>query len=174
MSSCSKKEKKKVIFSSRRPNDVVTIPSRPSQLPPNRRKYGGSFVINTFRKVPAKYTGKNTMFSRYNASFYLLEYKKDALDTCYQVHTNNEYLQRFEFSSDRKFPNRNFVIANFVHGIFRFLNFHKNHNEVTYLKYFNIVRRHMNEQFNALTHRRANIDPSAAINNNNNQTCTFF
>src|SRR5436190_19531175 len=156
----SNRPHKTVSFSPRRSNNVVTIPSRPSKPSHNRRKYGGSFEVKTFRKMPPKFTGKNTMFCRYYASFFLLEFKSKKLDNrSYNIHTNNEYLQKFTFSSDRKFPNRNFVISNFVHGIFRFLNFHRKYDEVAYLKYFRIVRRHMHEQYNALVaHARKNTN----------------
>src|SRR5688572_12968519 len=161
--------KKKVTFSSRRPNDVVSIPPRSSQLPPTSRKYGGSFNVKTFRKTPSKCTGKNTMFCRFNASFFLLEYKEENDKQRYNVHTNDEYLQKFTFSSDRKLPNRNFVISSFVHGIFRFLNIHRKYDEVAYLKHFKIVLRHMHEQYNAIVNRT-----NRQTVNNNNQTRTFF
>src|SRR3954452_3560374 len=166
------RSQKNVSFSSRRPHNVVTIPSRPSRPSSNQRKYGGSFKVKIFRKMPPKFTGKNTMFCRHNASFFLLEYgKKELINRDYYVHTNNEYLQKFTFSSDRKFPNRNFMFSNFVHGIFRFLNFHHTYNAATYLKYFKIVRRHMHEQYNALV-KRTNKNLLASANNN--QTRTYF
>jgi hypothetical protein len=133
-----------------------------------RQKYTTrTFEISTFTQQPPKYAGKNTLFGRFRASFFLLNffYPKSL-----RIVTNNTKFKDFTIFTDRNLPNRNFIFSHFINGVFRFLNFHKRFSAITCKKYFNIVRRHLHEQFAAIVRRMSNIAKCP----NNNQTRTFF
>jgi hypothetical protein len=102
-----------------------------------QKKYQHTFEVTTFTRQPPKFAGKNTIFSRYKTSFFLLDfnYKKH-----FRIVSNNKKLKDFSFYSDRTHPSLNFIISNFINGVFRFLNFHNNISEIERQKYFNIVR----------------------------------
>jgi hypothetical protein len=152
-------------------NNYSSSPSSLSNSPishnDKRKKFIRTFEVNTFIQQPPKFAGKNTLFSRHQASFFLLHFH---CTKNFCVVTNNRKFKDVSFYTDRNHPTSNFVISNFINGVFRFLNFHKKFSETERLKYFSIVRRHMIEQFHAICHR---LDNAEKIKNNN-QTRTFF
>jgi len=123
--------------------------------------------VRRFLQQPSKFAGKNTLFGRHNASFFLLNYN---VTKKLKVVTNNENFKKFTFNPDRRNPNRNYIITNFINGVFRFFNFHKKYSSELRSKYFKIVRRHLLEQYEAV---RCRLD-SPTTCSNNNQTRTYF
>ena len=132
-----------------------------------RYTYRHNFDVRHFTHQPSTFAGKNTIFSTYRASFFLLNlhYSKHL-----RIVTNNTRLREIFFSSDRRNPNRNYVFGKFINGVFRFLNFHRKMSSDVYRKYFKIVLRHLHEQFKALSFRLRNTEKLK----NNNQTQTYF
>lgn len=129
-----------------------------------RTRHDKSFTVDYCPYAPEKFTGKNTLFGRFRANYFLLSTRYEKL--C--VTTNHRKLSGFTFNSDRKNPTRNFIFNNFISGIFRFLNFHNRFSPESRAKYFKIVRRHMEIQYRAM-YKRAQY-----TGKNNNQTKTFF
>src|SRR5215813_9233794 len=132
-----------------------------------RRTYRHNFDVRYFTRQPSKFAGKNTIFSSYRASFFLLNFH---YIKSLHVVSNNTNLCNFYFSSNRRHPNRNYIFAKFINGIFRFLNFHKKFSSDVCQKYFKIVLRHLHEQFQAISSRHHNSEKLK----NNNQTRNYF
>jgi hypothetical protein len=153
---------------SQSPSSSVSVFEQDYEVEPPKktRRFQHFFEVDTFIQQPPQFAGKNTLFGRFRASFFLLNF-----DFSKNLHvvTNNTKLKQFSFNTDRRRPNHNFVFSNFVNGVFRFLNFHKQLSSDVRQKYFSIVRRHMNEQYQAICRRLENAEIK-----NNNQTRTFF
>ena len=135
--------------------------------PQKSKRFQLTCKVRRFLQQPPKFARKNTLFGRHNASFFLLNYDFAKNPT---VVTNNERFREFTFNSDRCNPNCNYNIASFINGVFRFLNFHKKYTTLVRRKYFNIVRRHLLEQHEAICCR---LD-SNKTSPNDNQTHTYF
>jgi hypothetical protein len=111
---------------------------------------------------PKHFRGCNTMYSRKRSSFFfLLSPDVDSL----KIVTNHRGLNPIAFSSSSAKPNFNFVVARFVSGILKFLNWVDKPNKD---KIFTAVRRHILSQHAALKARQL------SQSTNLNQTKTFF
>ena len=102
------------------------------------------------------------MFNTYKSSFFFL---LSSDFTVPRIVTNHPGLKPIKFFSNSTRPNVNFIVANFISGIMRFLNWvdapDKN-------KIFVNIRRHLIIQLKALDARKLSQAP------NFNQTKTFF
>jgi hypothetical protein len=148
-------------------DSIINLSTTTRNKKPRHKKFCHTFDVTSFTQQPPKFAGKNTLFSRHRASFFLLhfDYKKH-----FRVISNDRKFKQFSFYLDRSHPSFKFVISSFINGVFHFLNLHSNVSETERQKFFNIVRRHMIEQYRAIRCRLNNAEKVK----NNNQTRTFF
>ena len=148
------------------PSDPILRSSKVSFFPNHFATTKSSlhtFTIKFVDYTPSRFTGKNTLFCKRHANFYLL----DAPNLT--IVTNDANLRPFSFYSHRAYKMKlGFLVSQYVRGMFRYLNFHKNLSASTRDRHFYCVRRHMLLQDDAIEKRRS----SKA--DNLNQTRTFF
>ena len=131
-------------------------------LEDNIKQFPFEYSIQHNFARPKHFRGSNTMYFRKRSSFFfLLSPNIDSL----KIVTNHPDLKPIAIFSSSAKPNFNFLIARFVSGILKFLNWV---NQPCKDKIFSTVRRYLLSQFTAL---KARQHSSAS---NLNQTKTYF
>ena len=127
-----------------------------------RTRHDLEYTIQHNYARPRDFRGSNVMFNTYKSSFFFF-LSTDIVAP--RIVTNHPGLKPIKLSSSSSRPNFNFIVANFISGIMRFLNWVDAPDKD---KIFAKIRRHLLIQHKALDARKSSQAP------NLNQTKTFF